>query len=396
MPLRTRTKGEIVPRLRTSTETTFAGVTTTVAAYNDHLQSGETQTTIDIVTPRFRRRSSSGEIINNPFTSIKFKRSNTYSGYHVQRLTGSGSTVQHYRSDVLYASPPGTVQMPLVDGNRLKTIAGTEAAARVLKPALDGLVEVAEFRKTMELFHIRSGFLNRHLDSLIKFASTKKKYRQALAAGTFFANNWLKYRYGIMPLVYSANKVLELGEGPKPIRYTSRGLAEDEETSVEQKSAQGAFYRIDWDVQSTVRKTVRAGVLYEITQSHNRYGFNFSDLPAAAWELTPYSFVLDWAINVGDFIRAVTPKVGAKVLATWTTEKVTETIVGVSTPTWIGPATHVSQIPPTGSYTHERVSTYRVPGISKGLAFDVPSLKAVPTDKRIIDTFALVYQKLTR
>lgn len=37
------------------------------------------------------------------------------------------------------------------------------------------------------------------------------------------------------------------------------------------------------------------------------------------WDLTPYSFILDWFINMGDIISAHAPVPGVKALASWVT-----------------------------------------------------------------------------
>jgi hypothetical protein len=35
------------------------------------------------------------------------------------------------------------------------------------------------------------------------------------------------------------------------------------------------------------------------------------------WELVPYSFVIDWILNVSDILSAWTPEVGLSTLASW-------------------------------------------------------------------------------
>lgn len=396
MTFRTRTKGNLAIVPGTYVETRFNGtIASSTAVDNVHLTRGELQTTTDVVTPGYRRKSKSGEIVNNPFRSTKIKRGNSYSGFHWERKSGTSTTVKSGVGTGYCYAFPNFGSLPNIDISSLKTIAGTEAAARVLKPELDGLVEVAEFRKTMELFHVRRGALDRHLDRLLAFASRKGKLRKG---ARFFANNWLKYRYGIMPLVHTLDKVLHMGEEPKPLRLTARGLATDEESILKTVSNNtGLFWNCSWDVHMNSKVTVRAGVLYEILRSHNRYGFNFSDLPAAAWELVPYSFVVDWFSNVGDFIASVTPKVGARKLATWTSVQRVDTVTGTLTSTWkASDSTYTEIQAPEGTVWSVSDTKTRDPGISRGLAFDWASTKAIPTDKRIIDAFALTFQKILR
>jgi hypothetical protein len=61
-------------------------------------------------------------------------------------------------------------------------------------------------------------------------------------------------------------------------------------------------------------------------------GFQLRDIPATLWELTPWSFVSDWVLNVGDWLQAVTPNPRVSILGHWTTsvQKTTKTLSCVS------------------------------------------------------------------
>lgn len=175
----------------------------------------------------------------------------------------------------------------------------------------------------------------------------------------------------------------------------ARGSASDSGSNSGSSSETGSFWKVTFDVNQTLQVDVRAGVLYEIVNSHNRYGFNFSDLPAAAWELVPFSFVVDWFTNVGQFIRGVTPKFGARELATWTSVKRTKTVQVTQTSEWVASNSTYEEVQaPSGGWEAIETVHTRTPGISKKVAFDWRSFKAIPTDKRILDSFALTFQLL--
>jgi hypothetical protein len=376
--------------VKVSKETAFNGTVNTTYTSPTHLRSGEFKTTTDVVTRGFRRKMNAGEIINNPFYSQEIKRTKYYTGHKVRRKSGSGSTIQYYEGDNLYGSPD-PVPSPSVDVTALRALAGTQAAANVLKPDIDGLVEVAEFREAVRLFDLKRNLLDLHLKDILKAKGVSR-----FGLGTrVIANNWLKYRYGIMPLVRLCDQALHLGKEPKPLRLVARGSASDSASRSDTVSDNGGnFWNVSFAVDQTLEVSVRAGVLYEIIQSHNRYGFNFSDLPAAAWELVPYSFVVDWFSNVGNFIRGVTPKVGARVLASWTSVKTIHTAKWDLNATWkASSSTFEEQLTPGGGSDHVTTTVRRTPGISKKVVFNRPSVKAIPTDKRFIDALALTLQK---
>jgi hypothetical protein len=71
--------------------------------------------------------------------------------------------------------------------------------------------------------------------------------------------------------------------------------------------------------------SVHSGVIFDIenrTTSEallTTLGLRPSDVPRTLWELTPYSFVVDWFVNVGDWLQAVTPVPGITVKGNWVT-----------------------------------------------------------------------------
>jgi len=383
-----RTRGSIDPVTRTWKETAFNGSVSTGTTQPVHLYSGRKKTTIDVVTPDFHRKQKAGKIVNNPFYSQEIDRTRSYSGYKVRRKSGSGSAIQYYEADVLYTEPPG-VPSPQVSGS-LVELAGTEAAANVLKPDVEGLVELAEFREAIQLFNLRRLVLDKHLRGVLRDLWWKHRVKSSVG---LLADNWLKYRFGIMPLINSCSAALKIGKKPTPVRMTARGSASDSGSRTDVVTSGGNFFDCHYTVNQTVQVDVRAGILYEIFGEHNRYGFSFSEIPAAAWETIPFSFVLDWGANVGNFIRSITPKAGIRVLSSWTTVRTTRTAQWILDSEFVGSSSTFEVIQePSGSAIQTYTDVRRTPGISKGLRIDLPSFKAIPTDKRIIDAFALTLQ----
>jgi hypothetical protein len=48
---------------------------------------------------------------------------------------------------------------------------------------------------------------------------------------------------------------------------------------------------------------------YDLTLA-DQLGLDFKSLVTLPWELIPYSFVVDWFLNIGDFIGSLTPSPG--------------------------------------------------------------------------------------
>lgn len=148
------------------------------------------------------------------------------------------------------------------------------------------------------------------------------------------ANHWLAYNYGWMPLLSDAKGLVKLAEkglidpdrGP---RFSVRGNAIDVIPDWKEViSGQGASNLPGG--QTTLRGTcvahAKAGLLLEFKPGATglaSVGLGTFDPLLTAWELTPFSFVFDWFINVGGYLEAlstfsdVTPLAGFESHVEW-------------------------------------------------------------------------------
>lgn len=129
------------------------------------------------------------------------------------------------------------------------------------------------------------------------------------------AEAWLAYRYGIKPFINSVETIaggLKLPVGIR--RQTSRASL----TIRRQRLSEG---EINHDstcitkVQSLTTDvlTVRAMAIDEYFASvGSNIGFTAKGLFTLPWELLPFSFVADWFVSFGDYLKAITPAPGYK------------------------------------------------------------------------------------
>jgi len=117
------------------------------------------------------------------------------------------------------------------------------------------------------------------------------------------ADAWLQYRYGIMPIIYDIEAVGE---------YLSDKITNDDFT---QTVVGGHDLKIDESINSSINKVSHTGkvtslcsLTFQIKSPSYRtlQEFGFTSPYALAWELVPFSFVIDWALPVGSFLRALT------------------------------------------------------------------------------------------
>lgn len=114
---------------------------------------------------------------------------------------------------------------------------------------------------------------------------------------------WMEYRYGIMPLVYSYRDIMKtLERGNSVSRRLCRVISPDP-TGVSLPGSSSTYTWTETVGDVTVRGTVFQ--YYSAASAARISGLGVNPL-RTAWELIPYSFVVDWFVNVGDYITRST------------------------------------------------------------------------------------------
>jgi len=391
MTFRTRSQGSFSSGEWTYRLSTNSGASYSTSTYTSNsVQEGEVQTTTDVVTPNFASRIARGEIINNPFRTVIERRSNDLTSHEIRNTSGTYRAVWS-KGYGMYSDLPDAFR----DISNQQKEVSTEVAARVASTSVDGVTEVGEARETMRLFSLHDWNLKEHLRKEIRYAERKGyKFPRAIAPTNVLLSNWLKYRYGIMPFVRLLNDTLVVGSRIRTRRETARaGTATGSREVFTSPITYGSFHN-SWFVRTCDwEASVRAGILYEYRDFGNKYGFSLSNVPAAIWELTPWSFVVDWFANTGDFIRALTPKLQVRQLATWLgyQQKLNfgyERFLGP-----IKPAGYSVYKPQSGTWQYQIETRRRVPMIlSPSLYIRENALSEIATSQRIVDAFALTSQ----
>lgn len=327
----------------------------------------------DEVTPRWKERQSKGEVVVNALTSMSsdLKRSGIqnfsfrqevassgafYSGYAGRQVSGQNTSFRHARVAIpemgggaltaelaAFGLPdaglPAIEQMVLADA--LEKATSSQALA---------LVTLAELDKTVALFASACKAVNsmcvtleslgpsrvRQLNSLLRKLkslnglSKKQLIKQLLqtaerpVAGA--ASAWLGYRYGVMATIYDVESWINASmSGRKRARFV--GTRQSTYVPSIQTSTWNNYDGNPlWGTSSSRlerRRTTHtsAGVLIgmEALSGANRFGVN--RLASTAWELIPFSFVLDWLVDAGTRISAMEGQFFVKPLGSWITHE---------------------------------------------------------------------------
>ncbi|DAD50150.1 TPA_asm: maturation protein [ssRNA phage Gephyllon.4_4] len=140
---------------------------------------------------------------------------------------------------------------------------------------------------------------------------------KGVSAKRSLANNWLEYSFGWKPLIEDIYNALDHLQNPiKSTRPKGSGRSTHSVTVTSGSIASGF-----WSIQSAF------GVRYakcgcEVTiNNYNLFLLNKLGLAnpvAVAWELIPFSFVVDWFVTVGEFLNSGTDFLGLTVTNPWT------------------------------------------------------------------------------
>lgn len=112
------------------------------------------------------------------------------------------------------------------------------------------------------------------------------------------SNNWLELQYGWKPMMEDIRGACEIIANhvnkPQEFRFTSRKRAV---TQLPDTS--------EWYKYSSSTQTDRVQMIVILRDQPNMTDVTgITDPASIAWELTPYSFVFDWFVPVGDFLSA--------------------------------------------------------------------------------------------
>jgi hypothetical protein len=142
-------------------------------------------------------------------------------------------------------------------------------------------------------------------------------YRKQVKAGRAVLNKWLEYQFGVKPLIgdiADASQALSdaLLIDRVPLRMTIRGGAGYEEMSHSLAAGAFGFPQLLLAIRGNVQSRCHIAATYDIPVGTGR-AFNELGLlnPASlAWELTVYSWLVDYLSNTGKWLDSLTARAG--------------------------------------------------------------------------------------
>lgn len=112
---------------------------------------------------------------------------------------------------------------------------------------------------------------------------------------------WMQYRYAIMPIIYGAQDAMDNFNNVSHVYKTSRGSVSidlSKDSSMGNPKESFLFQKREGDI--SIRATGKARFSTATLRAIDQTSFNVLN---TAWEVIPYSLVVDWFTNIGDWIH---------------------------------------------------------------------------------------------
>lgn len=278
----------------------------------------KTKQIIDEVTPDFLGKLSRGEFL--PINAVEIV---TYEDQLISPHSGSSTRVPYPTSPGIGANGNGGF-VAFVSGASLAPYSPSssdidaaviKALAAAKQPDWDILTFAAEFPQTVSLIatairrvnRVARGAARRAFRRELRKSRRQRRPYDPEQAMVFFISAWLEVRYGWRPLLYDIQSMLKAlrHKSENQIRRQSARISVPISQTVNGSTVDTGDNRFTGTRQRTGTCDIRAVVFHRS---------NMSPIGAnpiiTAWELTKYSFVVDWFVNVGAWLQAISPRAG--------------------------------------------------------------------------------------
>lgn len=307
---------------------------------------GKSETMLDVVHPGFKKKSKRGLIFNSPMTKIvvetetpvihglyehhKYRwmrnAQNVYSENWFQTTKISGPMP----FAVAFLGVPSFLPLPPFsdDLESLKARAITEAFSKISDSDLLIGACLLEAKSTASMLLSNARKVLKILKAIRKPRIPRINKKSLRSAARESADIYMTARYGLRPLYYDILGAMKItSSDPYRYRNTTRGWKSNSHVNNDKivKGTSAGWINAPVGGTLTINREssssfdVRAGVLCDALEATLWRRIGVSLIAETAWDLTPFSFILDWFGNFGSLISSWAPKPGVNVRASWVT-----------------------------------------------------------------------------
>lgn len=272
----------------------------------------------------------------------------------------------------------------------------TEAIARARSNSFDAGTFMAELNKTIDMIDSFQTNVFRRANRIVS-ARRSDIAARGIAA---FSETWLEGRYGWRTLAYDLNDIREAIDKINNSEWSNLGRAYASYSDVGEYSYSNNYAVVHYRPRSQITSNNRSTMQYVFTQTAEREAragaivelvlenIAFVDPLVTAWEVVPFSFIIDWFTNMGDAIKASSPFASGDLQGVWYSER--DTVVSqmetTAVPYWLNSNSTVTGT--TSGTSTIRYKTYQRSEVSPPL-FDL-SFRLNLDWQKLVDLAAII------
>lgn len=410
MTTRIRSRDNVSPVLVDRTRYKHAlpsGPTTIRSVTHNVLIRHEEETISDEITPGFHSASAEGAVVINPVSHVKYSTKPRGSGVLLYKRKYANYN-EEYRCENQTAGhlkvSPGrictipSVPVPTYD---MVSAAKLQALGNLDRTPYSFAEDLAEMHETLRFLRDPLGSLRKLSQEFKGRVDSLLDLKRNLSRADAIANVWLQYQFAFLPLIRSANDAIASvgNKTRRPKRRTARGRSVFSGSDSDTQVTLDGYYS---HASVTTESTVRAGILYEVTNPLEdwqfKYGLRFKDIPETLWAIFPYSFMVDRIFNLSQSVRGLVSFLdpNVNILGAWDSVKSsTISIQGIDdvvSPNVI--ETMLKFVPDEMEYEeHSYTRNVWVPSIGDLLP-EVRLGDLIDTSTKIADLAALIWQRI--
>lgn len=211
-----------------------------------------------------------------------------------------------------------------------------DAYARASEADLQGLVTMAESKKTLATVgrlvnttsRIRNWYAANSSMSILRRIMTLRRPANLWKMSKDVSNLWLEWRYGVRQLGFDFESMRRLTEsyraGDYAVFRSSRKSDKITDTGMVTTSDDGVYMRRKMQTWRHRTDVVTAGVIVRCDPATDFLRRAGLDKPlTSAWELVPFSFLVDWVLDISGALSAFEGRYLRNPVASWVSNRCT-------------------------------------------------------------------------
>jgi hypothetical protein len=347
----------------------------------------------DNVTDNWKAKQKAGTIVMNDMSKVDDEIIDEVAPHEwEQTLNSDGALIGwNYGTRDSAWLEADVINMPnLVTESSIRNLVLDKVYARANESEALALVTLAEMKKTYNMF-------SNTMRGVVRMARASGRLRRKLLERKLtpnqFRKKWLEMRYGWRPLIYDTLSMIKAAQKAGNKRRLTFRVEELDRQDVPESLDYfvNQRHQVHYKTNSYDQIVATAGLLVEWDDPLKGYSdtYGLDRNLETAWELIPYSFVIDWFLNTANYMAARSTS-QFEVKGSWVTTVRTQSVIREYTH-WA----HDSINPVTTTYAnyngsrHGRVLKTRNRYANPPLAL-LPTVQVKLNVSKLVDIIALL------